>query len=303
MITLDCKKKEVSEIQKYLSFLGYDLVIDGYFGNITLRSLKAFQKKYNLDVTGIADSFTLSALKAAQKRTSKEENYTNRIINYKNLDVDLSVNQASEQYIKQKTKKDKIFIHHNVGGPNPKYVSNFWDNISPRSASPFLIEGRGDSDGRIYEVFNPYFWSFHLGVKGSKGKLDKSSIGIELCSWGALKKRGDNFYNIYGDKISSDEVIKLEKPWRGNYYYHSYSDKQLESLEKLIEHICVEYKIEIQDFCFDNKWLEFDKSIITSNKPGIWSHSSVRKDVSELYPDQRIFSILNKIKLKMQNND
>ena len=42
----------ISQIQKYLSNIGYDLLVDGQFGKTTLRSVKAFQKKMGLDIDG-----------------------------------------------------------------------------------------------------------------------------------------------------------------------------------------------------------------------------------------------------------
>src|SRR5690606_20887389 len=107
-----------------------------------------------------------SALKAAQKRTSKEEKEVTKYgKNYRDLKVDTSHNQPAEQYIKQVTPKDKIFIHYTVSGPDSKSVIKYWDKNSERVSTAFVISGRGDEDGKIYESFNPDYWSYHLGVK------------------------------------------------------------------------------------------------------------------------------------------
>ena len=45
LLRLNDKGPQVSEVQKLLSLLGYDLEIDGHFGLRTQRSVKAFQKK------------------------------------------------------------------------------------------------------------------------------------------------------------------------------------------------------------------------------------------------------------------
>ena len=47
-----------------------------------------------------------------------------------------------------------------------------------RIATAYLV----DTDGAIYEVFDPAFWAFHLGLQGTKGKHDKRSIGIEIAT-------------------------------------------------------------------------------------------------------------------------
>lgn len=299
MITLGDKWTEVSLLQKYLSLLGYDLIVDGNFGDKTLRSLKAFQKKYGLAVDGVAGPKTFSALKAAQKRTSKEEKDSKYGKNYGNLNIDTNHNQPSEQYIKQIFPKDKIFIHYTVSGPDAKNVIKYWDGNSDRISTAFVISGRGPEDGKIYEAFNPDYWSFHLGVKGTNGSLDKSSIGIEICAWGRLDKKGEKFYNNYGGEVPSDEVYTLEDEWRGNKYYHAYSQKQLDSLEELLLWIIKEYKIPIQNIEFDKNWIEYSDILIRDKSPGAHSHTNVRKDKQDTYPDQRLFDLMNRIRTKI----
>ena len=297
MITLGDKGFEVSKLQKYLSMIGYDLVIDGTFGNKTLRSLKAFQKKYGLIVDGVAGSRTFSALKAAQKRTAKEEKSSDKYgKNYGDLDVDVDHHMAPEQFIKQVFSKNKIFIHYTVSGPDAKSVIRYWDGNSPRIATAFVVSGRGNEDGKIYEAFDPDYWSYHLGVKGTKGKIDKHSVGIELCAWGRLDKKNDKYYNTYGSEVSVDEVCELEGDWRGNKYYHAYSDKQMESLENLLKWIIKTYKIPVQNIEFDGSWMEYNSDVVKSKTPGVWTHTNVRKDKQDSYPDQRLFDILNRIK-------
>jgi peptidoglycan hydrolase-like protein with peptidoglycan-binding domain len=127
MITLGDRSIEVSQLQKNLSLLGYDLIIDGHFGNRTLRSLKAFQKKFGLIVDGVAGQKTISTIKAAQKRTSKEEKNNKHIKNYEDLYIDVNNNQSIEQFIKQTTYKDKIFIHHTISGPTANSVIKYWN--------------------------------------------------------------------------------------------------------------------------------------------------------------------------------
>lgn len=299
MITLGDRGTEVAQLQKYLSMLGYDLIVDGHFGNRTLRSLKAFQKKYGLAVDGVAGPKTIAALKAAQKRTAKEDKDGKHAKKYVDLNISTEHNQPSEQYVKQSTPKDKIFIHYTVSGPDSKSVIKYWDRNVERISTAFVISGRGDEDGKIYQAFHPDYWSFHLGIKGSKGKLDRSSIGIELCSWGKLNKKGDKYFNVYGGEVPASEVYVLSNPWRGDLYFHSYSDKQLESLEKLILWIVNEYGISVQDIEFDKKWAEYNKDVVSGKLSGIWSHTNVRMDKQDTYPDHRIFEMLNRIRTKV----
>jgi len=301
MIKPGDRGEEVSQVQKYLSLLGYDLVVDGHYGNKTSRSLKAFQKKYNLTVDGIVGPSTLSALQAAQKRTSKEEKSGGRDKNYNCLNVNIDHKLTEVQYIKQLFDKDKIYLHYTVSGPSAKSVIRYWDSNVERVATAFVISGRGDEDGQIYEAFNPDYWGFHLGVKGTNGILDKHSIGIEICNWGELTKKEDKFYNTYGGLVPSNEVYTLDEEWRGKKYFHSFSDKQLKSLEDLILWIIEEYNIPVQNIEFNREWAEYSENCIKNKTPGVWTHTNVRKDKKDIYPDDNIFCMLNRIKSKVND--
>lgn len=291
------KGPEVSEVQKYLSFLGYDLVIDGSFGDKTLRSLKAFQKKVNLETDGIAGPKTLEALKAAQKRTSKEEKVTISSKNYGALDIIKQYQLDNNQYIKQQTPKDKLFIHFTAGGKNAVNVIKYWNSDEPRISTAYVL---GGDDGKAYECFNPDYWSFHLGIKGTNGALDKSSVGIEICSYGPLKKVGDKYFAWpanWTTEVSPSEVYELETEFRGYKYFQAYSQEQLKTLESLMEFLIEEYNIPVQK-SFDMSWFEFNQELINKKTPGIWTHTNVRKDKSDSYPDKRLLEILNRLSKK-----
>lgn len=59
------KGLNVYAAQQRLSYLGYDLAIDGRFGPETLKTIKQFQRDYKLDITGTLDDKTITALKQA----------------------------------------------------------------------------------------------------------------------------------------------------------------------------------------------------------------------------------------------
>jgi len=294
--------KKVGEVQKLLSMLGYDLIIDGDYGLRTTRSVKAFQKKYNLGADGIVGTKTLQALKAAQKRTSKESKGEGYKKNYGDLEVVTTVKLQDGQYIKQTHEKSQIYIHFTAGSGNASNVIRYWDNNEPRIATSFVL---GRDDAKIYECFNPDFWSFHLGVKGTKGKLDKISIGIEICAYGPLKKKEDKFYawpGNYSKEIPEDEVYKLNKEFRGFKYFHSFTDAQMLELEKLLDYLVKEYDISVQD-CFDDSWFNYKDDVIKQRLPGIWTHTNVRKDKTDLFPCQEIVNLLNRVSKKSKNKN
>lgn len=297
MVKYGDRSTEVTEVQKLLSMLGYDLIIDGSFGDKTARSLQAFQKKMGLTIDGIAGSKTIEALKAAQKRTAKEEKGQVGAKDYGSLSVDTSCQLESAQYIKQSLAKDKIFIHFTAGGPSATNVIKYWDSNEDRIATAFVIDGE---KGQIFECYNPDFWSFHLGVKGTNGALDKSSVGIEICNWGPLTKKGDKYYTYVNGELPASEAYVLESPFRGFNYFQKYSDAQLVQLELLLEYLITEYNIPVQK-SFDMNWFSFNQELIDKKMPGIWTHVNVRKDKTDSYPDQRLLDILNRLAKKFNS--
>jgi len=161
----------VSQIQKYLSFLGYDLIVDGNYGQVTVRSVRAFQKKTGLTVDGEVGPQTLIALKASQKRTAKENCSQIHPKSYQDsLNINVDSTLSAEQYNKQITDKSQIYIHFTAGRSSAKNTITYWGNDEPKISTAFVIDG---DTGQIYQAFHPDYWGWHLGVKGTNGKLDK----------------------------------------------------------------------------------------------------------------------------------
>lgn len=295
LLKLGDKNVEVTEVQKLLSMLGYDLIIDGEYNSKTVRSINSFQKKNRLTIDGEVGKKTLQALKAAQKNTAKEIKGLSTPIDYaKEIKVIVSKQLASSQYIKQNFKKSQIFVHFTLGGQHSENVINNWDSGEPQVSSAYVIDGE---TAHIHETYNPNFWSYHLGIKGTNGKLDKISIGIEMCSWGPLTEKDGKFFTYTNKEIEVDKVYTLDEPFRGFLHYYAYSEEQLNSLEKLMCWLIEKYEISVQNF-FDKNWFEYNEDIIKKITPGIYSHSSVRHDKYDSYPDKRLIELLNRISKK-----
>lgn len=294
MAKLGDKGTEVTEVQKLLSMLGYDLVIDGDFGGKTDRSIRAFQKKMGIEIDGVAGPKTIEALKGAQKKTAKEDETPILPKDYGTLQIDKSCLLEPSQYLKQVTPKDKIFIHFTAGGPNAVNVIKFWGSDEVRVSTAFVIDG---NTAKAFECFDPDYWSFHLGIKGTNGSLDKSSIGIEICAWGPVTEKDGKFYSYTGKELPANEIYPLDKPFRGYKYFHSVSDAQYQTLELLLDWLISKYKIPVQK-SFDETWFDFNKEVIDKKTPGLWTHTTVRKDKSDMYPDKRLIDLLNKFAKK-----
>lgn len=293
------KGQKVAEVQKMLSILGYDLVIDGDYGGKTKRSVKAFQKKTGLMNDGVVGQSTYDALKAHVSRKRAWKASDNPVSHQSDSSISINRNHrlSSGQYIQQRKEKKQIFLHFTAGGPNAKNVIDYWDSNEPRVATPYVIDGDGD----IYECYDPDYWSYHLGIKGTKGRLDKASVGIEICNYGPLKLKDGKYYAWPGDyskkSIPQNEVYSLPRGFRGFQYYQSFTDGQINATERLCEHLIEKYDIEVQ-YEFDYSWFDYDNEVIRQTLPGIWSHTTVRKDKFDLYPDHRILEMLNRLATK-----
>src|SRR5688500_11519420 len=106
------------------------------------------------------------------------------------LDVSkiVQVTFPESQYYKENTAKNQVVIHHTVSSANAKNVFSGWASNSERVATPFVIAG----DGVIHQGFSSKYWAHHLGTKAANNTaLNKGAVGIEVCSWGGLTKKGD----------------------------------------------------------------------------------------------------------------
>ena len=59
------------------------------------------------------------------------------------------------------------------------------------------------------------------------------SVGIEVCNFGYIKN-GKTYAGTIADE---DQIVTLAEPFKGFKHWHRYSNKQIESLRKLILYI------------------------------------------------------------------
>jgi hypothetical protein len=235
------------------------------------------------------------------------------IEDFGDLIIDRTYRLNSNEYFSEEFDKKYIFLHHTAGGPKARYVVDGWNKTEffesgnrVRIATSFII-GRDDNN-RVHECFDPKYWAYHIGIKqASNSQFQKNSIGIELCAYGGLKKRGGKFYawpNKFGTKkgkkatiIPENEVVTLSKKYRGYKYFHKYSDTQIQALEKLLEYTIEKHNVPVQSN-FGMDWFNYNTSQVKNPKDGIYSHSAVRQDKSDMYPDPRVIGVLRKIAVK-----
>jgi hypothetical protein len=131
--------------------------------------------------------------------------------------------------------KNKIII----GNTNRDY-KNYINSLRYRynKKNPYLPNYVINKDGDIYEIISSDMYSKYMDDE----QISKESVIILLENLGWLKKNplNNTFTNWIGD-IYKKEVF--EKRWRNEIYWDIYSQKQIESLAKLIVNICEKHNI------------------------------------------------------------
>ena len=277
---LGSKGEEVRRIQERLKALDYyNGLIDGDFGKGTEAAVKAFQKAEKLDIDGKVGSKTWKAL-----------------FNEEMIDPSININRTirleDKDYIRSETQKDLIVLHHTVGATAISTI-NYWKTDPQRIATAYIIE----RNGVAYEIFDPKFWAFHLGLKGTSGAVDKRSIGIEIASEGGLIQRDGNLYCF--DKVSDRTLFLGEyydhgMPWRGYRFFDAYSDAQIEAVIKLINVLCTQYRIPRQTSAN-----HFDADDCYRGFTGILGHHHLRPDKSDIHPGLPWQRVIDECKLEL----
>lgn len=215
----------------------------------------------------------------------------------KKLDIQeiKQVRLKDNQYFAEASPKTQIYLHHTAGNGNAEGVARYWNGNDSRIATAFII----GENGTIVQCFSSKHWAWHLGIdqedfarNGAKySNLNKLSVGIEVCNWGYLKKKGDKFYNYAGGLVNPSYVTELETPYKGYKYWYKYSDAQIESLRQLVVYLCDTYDIPKE---YRSEIWAIDKEAFKGSK-GIFTHNSVRKDKSDMYPDPRVIKMLQNL--------
>jgi len=199
------------------------------------------------------------------------------------------------QFMDAKHEKKQIYLHHTAGGPDAVSVAKYFDTKPERVATAFII----GANGTIVQCFSSKDWAYHLGLKESIFKaskvpylsLDPISIGIEVCNWGPLTFKNNKYYNYVGGEVNASHVTTLEKPYKGYKHWFTYTDAQIESLRQLVVYLCETYDIP-KDYN-ESIW-DIDIDALKGNK-GIFTHNSVRKDKSDMYPCPRVIQMLKNL--------
>jgi len=228
-----------------------------------------------------------------------KETYNHKVIDIKiiTLDNEIPVYDIYSPETSNFALASGVFVHNS----RPDWVSSSWDrddrNGKPyRIATPYVIGRRassnGDSsfDGKVFRAFDDKYWAYHLGVKGTNGKYDKNSIGIEICNYGYCKVVDGKFINYVNREVPADEVADLGREFRGYRYWEKYTDEQIENLRKLLVYLIDKHDIEIEHGIYDWDWFDYDPEKLKGK--GIRTHVQVRNDKTDMFPQQELIDML-----------
>jgi N-acetyl-anhydromuramyl-L-alanine amidase AmpD len=207
---------------------------------------------------------------------------------------------SESQYFKTEVKKHQIVLHHTAGNSSGVATIQNWNaDDRGRIATCVTISGPGKNsiDGEICQAFSSRHWAYHLGVKQEVFRaykvpyveLDKHSIGIEICNWGQLEKRGDKFYSYVDREVPKEAVTELAEAYKGHKYFHRYSDAQIEAVHDLLVYWKSQYNIDLT-FNYDQCFTVNTKAL--RGETGLYTHNSYRKDKIDIYPCPRMITML-----------
>ena len=271
---------------------------DGSFGPMTKKALINWQMKQHLVADGIAGPKTLAALGVLDTDTSQQyfKTESGLVIHRHHLPEGEFIRHEQPYY------NDYLFLHHTAGRNNPYKCIDHWGRDSRgRVATEFVLGGQSlgssdsEFDGVMVQAFPEGQQGWHLGSTDSY-YMNRHSVGLEICAFGWL----DADMKCYaGVKAHRDQVCALDEPFRNHKFYHRYSDKQILATKQLILYIAERDSIDIDRGLIEwikkegpTKAFGFHEDAWKGNVKGLLTHTNVRKDKSDCFPQPEFVDML-----------
>ena len=186
----------------------------------------------------------------------------------------------TDYWTDQDIEKQRIVLHHTVGSVK----SDVGTLVSRGRLSVAYVIAE---DGTILELFDPSKWSYHVGEEASGGNtaMSATSIGIDLCNYGNLKRDGDTLLNDYGSRychIDETEAY-VEAPLRGIQYFARFPEAQVRALARLLRTLTDRFGIPVAFLPLDQRFEWQDGPTMTAFR-GICSHINFRADKWDVGP-------------------
>ena len=275
------------------------LTKDGIFGPNTEKAVIKYQLSNNLEVTGMVDSdmwvllFNLPGVE--QEAIDQDSDISTQ---YFTTNYDQLIHKhylPKGEYLKGPIKNEYVFLHHTAGNSNPYACIDMWGRDKRgRIATEFVLgginhrNGNDEYDGVMVQAFPEGGQGWHLG-KTKSGSMNRHSVGLEICAMGYL----DIDFKTYVKSVCQrDQVAQLKEPFKGHLYYHKYSEKQIKETEKWIRYVGerdgIDVRLGLKQFIQKygpTKGFDFQMDASMGKIKGLLTHTNVRMDKSDCYPD------------------
>jgi hypothetical protein len=283
------KGKEVKELQEFL-----DILSDGDFGPGTEKAVKKWQSDNKLVADGIVGPKTWDAMGLAST-DNRESIYTTS----NGLTIEKYFLPKGE-YKTGPTNKEYLFLHHTAGWHNPYRCIDHWGRDTRGAiATEFVLGGqsvKGNDDkydGTMLQCIPEGGYGWHLGKNGSQ-YMHTHSVGIEICNFGYIV----NGKTYAGTSVVPEQIVKLDKPFRGKQEWHKYSEAQIEATRKWILYIAERDNIDVRSGLVSEikkrgvEAFDFNDDAYYGRVKGMWTHTNTRKGKTDLFPQQELIDML-----------
>jgi len=287
ILKIGTRGKEVKQLQQYL-----DIDDDGVFGPGTERAVKNWQLENKLSADGIVGPATWNAMGLAT--TDNEESVYE-------TDSGLCIHRhmlPTDEYMIG-SKPEYVFLHHTAGWHNPfKTIDHWARDDRGKVATEFVLGGqsiKGNDDrydGVLVQCTPEGGWGWHLGT--GRSHMHKNSVGIEVNNFGWIK----NGKTYAGTTADPSQLITLKKPFRGYSTWHKYSDEQIKVLRGWIKWIGERDNIDITEGLpklirsIGADAFEYMPDVRAGKLKGLWTHTNVRKDKVDMFPQPELMDML-----------
>lgn len=198
------------------------------------------------------------------------------------LPIDRSLRLPLNQYLSDVSRKSLIVLHHTAGA-TAESTFNYWRSNGARIGTAYIVA----RDGRVYEVFPPEKWAYHLGIKKTRGRVDRRSIGIEIASEGGLtngsaagKRRRLYSFDVVSDRTEfHGPVYEAGDLYRGYSWFASYTPEAIASVGRLVDDLCSRFDIPRRT---PSDHLSYSRDL--RDFEGVLGHNHLRRDKSDLHP-------------------
>ena len=173
--------------------------------------------------------------------------------------------------------KDLLLLHFTEG-----FFEGDLDTLTKTDnhVSVAFVVGRA---GRIYRLFNPKFWSFHLGPGSVCGNEpnSKRAVAIEMSNVGFLKKDGNTMTFLGTPYCTADQTefyMDNGTNFRGERFFATFTPEQYTALNALVQQIVTDFNINKVAPPAATRLNVFPNNAAASGFKGVASHVNYRPD-------------------------